>query len=57
MKYIITSRKSPYISPSCELLSMDPFNFFCTSAQPSTTGSTEPGFKDEEGVDWGEIEF
>ena len=54
---VVAKEKSLYISPSCEYLSVNTFGFFCTSVEPTTTGSTEPDFKDEERKEWGEIEF
>ncbi len=56
-KYLNVKEKSLYVSPSCEYLSVNTFGFFCTSVEPTTTGSTEPDFKDEERKEWGEIEF
>ena len=56
-RYKVAKMKKDYIHPSCELLLLEALDFFCTSTHPTTSGSSEPDYDNEEEKEWGEIEF
>ena len=49
--------KKEYLKPSFESLSVETVQLFAVSTRPTTVDSSESDFKEEKGIEWGEVEF
>ena len=49
--------KKEYLKPSFESLSVETVKLFAVSTRPTTVDSSESDFKEEKGIEWGEVEF
>ena len=49
--------KKEYLKPSFESLSVETVQLFPVSTRPTTVDSSESDFKEEKGIEWGEVEF
>jgi hypothetical protein len=53
----IRTMKKEYLKPSFESLSVETVQLFAVSTRPTTVDSSESDFKEEKGIEWGEVEF
>ena len=53
----IRTMKKEYLKPSFESLSVETVQLFSVSTRPTTVDSSESDFKEEKGIEWGEVEF